>query len=80
MEKRVYEESLEDQDGGMPNLKKPKVPGLARFVEVQILCIQVFSRLNFLFPFMGIAPIVLFSILLEFTVLKVLIFAGYGEY
>lgn len=30
MEKRVYEESLEDQDGGKPNLKKPKVPGLAR--------------------------------------------------
>lgn len=42
MEKRVYEESLEDQDGGKPNLKKPKVPGLARS-SLQITHIQTFT-------------------------------------
>lgn len=42
VEKRVYEESLEDQDGGKPNLKKPKVPGLARSF-LQITHIQTFT-------------------------------------
>ncbi|KAH7860294.1 hypothetical protein Vadar_011740 [Vaccinium darrowii] len=44
VEKRVYEESLEDQDGGMPNLKKPKVPGLASVI-VEALKVDSLQRL-----------------------------------
>lgn len=33
VEKRGYQESEEeDQDGGVPQVKKPKLPGLARLV------------------------------------------------
>ncbi|XP_058214500.1 calmodulin-binding protein 60 E [Rhododendron vialii] len=44
VEKRVYEESLEDQDGGKPNLKKPKVPGLASVI-VEALKLDSLQRL-----------------------------------
>lgn len=44
MEKRVYEESLEDQDDGMPHLKKPKLPGLASVI-VEALKVDSLQRL-----------------------------------
>lgn len=52
VEKRVYEESLEDQDGGKPNLKKPKVPGLARSF-LQIIIYKLLLRI-FLFLLEGV--------------------------
>ncbi|KAI8017633.1 Calmodulin-binding protein 60 E [Camellia lanceoleosa] len=44
VEKRVYEESLEDQDDGMPHLKKPKLPGLASVI-VEALKVDSLQRL-----------------------------------
>lgn len=44
VEKRGYEESEEDQDDGMPQLKKPKMPGLASVI-VEALKVDSMQRL-----------------------------------
>ncbi|GFS41618.1 calmodulin-binding protein [Actinidia rufa] len=44
VEKRVYEESLEDEDGGLTHLKKPRLPGLASVI-VEALKVDSMQRL-----------------------------------
>ncbi|GMP35637.1 hypothetical protein CsSME_00008004 [Camellia sinensis var. sinensis] len=44
VEKRVYEESLEDQDDGMPHLKKQMLPGLASVI-LEALKVDSLQRL-----------------------------------
>ena len=69
VEKRVYEESLEDEDAGLTHLKKPRLPGLARFV-VQFLCISNASSSQFIGSVHGHSWIALFSFEFVFMVLK----------
>ncbi|XP_057459367.1 LOW QUALITY PROTEIN: calmodulin-binding protein 60 E-like [Actinidia eriantha] len=44
VEKRAYEESLEDEDGGLTHLKKPRLPGLASVI-VEALKVDSMQRL-----------------------------------
>ena len=69
MEKRVYEESLEDEDGGLTLLKRPRRPGLARFV-LQFLCLSNVSSSQFIGSVRGYYWVALFSFEFVFKVLK----------
>ncbi|XP_052198574.1 calmodulin-binding protein 60 E-like [Diospyros lotus] len=44
VEKRVFEESVEDQDGGMPQLKRPRLPSLTSVI-VEALKVDSLQRL-----------------------------------